>query len=62
MGMTVADSSMRVLESAAVAEQIMARTQVSLLKKAQDVETETGEALIQMLESTGTKAILDTYA
>lgn len=55
------------LDSVLTAQTTRVDIGVSVLKKAQDAETQEGAALVQMLEKSGVKAgdsssLLDTYA
>ena len=50
------------LDSVLAAQGTQEQIGVSVLKKAQDVEKQEGQALVQMLEQAGPKPLLDTYA
>jgi hypothetical protein len=54
--------TLSLLDSVLNAESTRQEIGVAVLKKAQDAQTQEGEALIKMLETSGPPALLDVYA
>jgi hypothetical protein len=66
--MTVSNSPTTLLDSALAAQGTQQQVQVAVLKKAQEAITQEGQAMVQMLDQSGTqsagtdRASLDVYA